>query len=95
MAGTKRVGRQPRRMMRGDQLSAETRAEVLRAYVHRFLDRSIYLPEMNRDRRAAADEEWLAEKAFYVRKDGRLDQRYRFCQPAYMADDDEQDGGER
>lgn len=79
-------GRQ-QRLTRGDQLSAEARRDVLAAYVHRFQDRSIYTPEMDRARREAADEEWLSAKAFYTRADGRLDGRYTHCEPVYLADD--------
>jgi hypothetical protein len=31
------------------------------------------------------DEEWLESHAFHVTREGRLDRRYRHCEPSYMA----------
>ena len=30
-------------------------------------------------------EQWAVGHAFYVRKDGKLDHRYRHCEPSWMA----------
>lgn len=60
-------------IVRGDRLIPEARAEALRAYVHR-------------DRRIP-DDEWLRAHAFYVTRIGRLDLRYRHCEPDYFAEE--------
>lgn len=32
------------------------------------------------------DAEWIADHAFYVKKDGSLDARYGHCEPAFLAE---------
>lgn len=64
------------RLIKGDALSSDLRRQVLARYVMRHHS-AIW---------QNSDEVWLAQHAFYVTKDGRLDERYRHCEPAYLAD---------
>lgn len=66
----------------GSALTNEDRAFVLRAYVHRFTrqhrpawahSNPNYKPQF------ADDNDWLANTEFAVRKNGRLDRRYKGC----------------
>ncbi len=79
------------KLIKGNQLSQKTRQEVLRAYIYRWTSEN--------DRRASAyatlstptiplqtDEEWLAEHAFYVNKDGSLSRNHSHAEPAFLAD---------
>jgi hypothetical protein len=63
------------RLVRGTDLTDSLRREVLSRYVNRHHDTT-----------SKTDSDWLAKKAFYVTKDGRLDNRYHHCEPAFMAD---------
>ena len=76
----------------GTDLRPDVRKEVLNAYGFRWtVDNytravkwydSLGMPQME----LQTDEQWLAEHAFYTRKDGKLDRRYNHCVPAYMID---------
>lgn len=63
------------RLIKGDELSAEQRREVLSAYVHRHLDTT-----------SKTDADWLAKHAFYITRAGRLARNRRHCEPAFMAE---------
>lgn len=78
-------------LIRGDRLKPETRAEVLRAYGYRWTHENETRARLWFGARVptaplVSDAEWLRTHAFSVRKDGKLNQRARFCFPAYMAD---------
>jgi hypothetical protein len=60
------------RLVKGNELSLELQRAVLSRYVHRHHS-------------GLPDSQWLAEHAFYVTEDGRLDERYCHCEPAYLA----------
>ena len=63
-------------LIRGDRLTKPQQSLVLSVYCHRHLDTIV-----------KTDQEWLAARAFHFLKDGkRLDRRYRYCEPAFMAD---------
>lgn len=63
------------KLVRGERLSASQRREVLNRYVHRHLDPTL-----------KDDDAWLKSHAFWIRKDGHLDERFRHCEPACLAD---------
>jgi hypothetical protein len=63
------------RLVKGDKLPANVKAEVLNAYVHRHLDTTC------RD-----DAQWLATHAFYITKRGTLARNVNHCEPHYLAD---------
>jgi hypothetical protein len=78
------------RLVIGIDLNAHQRALVLRCFGYRWT-------RENHDRARAwvghteptvplmTDEEWLESHAFHVTREGRLDRRYRHCEPSYMA----------
>jgi len=41
------------------------------------------------DKTSATFEDWAEKHAFYLCRDGSLDLRYNYCEPAYMAREDE------
>lgn len=69
-------------MRRGTALHPDDRREVLAAFVNRFtIERTpawargtLYKPQF-RD-----DQDWLANTLFHVRRNGRLDRRFKGCQ---------------
>lgn len=63
------------KLIRGNQLSAAVRAQVLSAFVYRHLDTT-----------TTSDNEWLATKAFYVTAKDSLSLRHRHCEPHYLAE---------
>lgn len=78
-------------LVKGNNLNPKTRAEVLRAFIYRWTT--------GNQRRAEAwkgldtptiplqsDEQWLAEHAFHVNKDGRLAANRHHAEPAFLAD---------
>lgn len=71
----------------GYELCDEDRRHVLAAYVHRFTGE--HRPAWSRKEwkdgkpyplQFADDADWLAHTRFCVRKDGRLDMRYKACE---------------
>jgi len=80
------------RLVRGDRLPAEARAEVLRAYIYRWTAEN---PDRERAWRGIkgqptlplqSDAAWLAEHAFHVTDSGRLARNRHRAEPAFMAD---------
>lgn len=79
----------------GSKLSPATRQEVLSAYGYRWtVENERRAREWFRAGKAepptaplVTDEEWLADHAFHVTRDGRLDARHRHAEPACLADD--------
>lgn len=74
------------RLVSGSMLCAEDRRHVLNAYVHRYT--GTHTPDWARCLRPdgseypvqfADDADWLANTRFVVRKNGRLDGRYKEC----------------
>lgn len=71
---------------RGSELHEKDQADVLRAYIYRNTiqnPRGAKLTGSTED--PINDSDWLFEKAFHVRKDGRLDRRVRGCMSASIA----------
>jgi hypothetical protein len=73
-------------MKRGTELTREDQRHVLSAFVHRFTGdhKPAWSNKEWKDGKPypvqfASDAEWLANTDFAVRKDGRLDQRVKFC----------------
>lgn len=75
----------------GDALTAPQRAEVLRAFVHRYTKE--HKPEWARKSMPngkpyqplfATDDAWLEAYCFAFTKAGRLDVRVRYCEPYYL-----------
>lgn len=84
------------RLIKGSDLNAAQRAEVLRAFVYRWTvenghranvwGRSGLTPPAMP---LQSDDEWLAEHAFHFLNDGsRLAGNIRFAEPSYLADDE-------
>ncbi len=74
------------KMTPGTALTAEDKAEVLRAYVHRYTKdhKPGWAKELRKDGtpfpvQFESDSEWLANSLFATRKDGRLNQRTKHC----------------
>ena len=76
------------KLTRGDKLTPEQRAAVLRVYVYRLTTENGYAQRNPCRARvpAISDEQWLREHAFYVTKDGHLSNRHGHCEPAYLAE---------
>lgn len=80
------------RLVRGDQLSPETRAVVLSAYGYRWTVENrerarMWYGKANcrpRNRPTQTDAEWLREHAFYVNRDGKLTANRTHAEPAYL-----------
>lgn len=82
-------------LVRGDKLSTETRETVLRRYSNRWTVENERCIRHQRDAVKAkgvepaplvSDDKWLAEHAFYVKRNGSLDERRNHCEPHYMAE---------
>ena len=69
------------RRCRGAYLTQGDQRHVLAAYVHRYTKSHVpnWARGTNYRPQFASDIDWLANTWFAVRKDGRLDQRYRAC----------------
>ena len=65
-------------LVRYNALTRRAKAQVKARYVYRHI-------AIGEGRAYASDVEWLQDHAFYVRKDGELDNRYHHCEPACMA----------
>ena len=63
------------KLVKGDHLNPATRRAVLARYVYRRLDTT-----------SKSDDAWLKAHAFYVKRNGELDARYKHCEPHYLAD---------
>lgn len=82
------------KLTRGTDLLPETRRQVLRAFTYRLTFENGY-PRRNPCKARVepiTDAEWLAAHAFYTRKDGALDGRMHYCEPAFLADNDVEEG---
>lgn len=79
-------------LIKGCELSEYTKRQVLNAYGYRWTNENyqravkwydnLGMPRIE----LQTDEQWLNDHAFYVTKRGDLDRRYRYCEPAYIAD---------
>jgi len=83
-------------LIRGDRLTPQQRREVLGAFSMRWTIDNVNrvanwanVPQTERPTiDLCTDDEWLRDHAFYFVADGsRLDWRYFFCEPAFMAED--------
>jgi hypothetical protein len=61
-----------------NELTQATQKEVRRRFVHWRYDPT-----------STTFEDWAYKHAFYVCKDGQLDNRYCHCEPSFMAEGDE------
>lgn len=62
------------RLVKYSNLSFAAKQQVKSAFVHWKYDTT-----------SKTFEEWANKKAFYVRADGKLSNRHRHCEPAFMA----------
>lgn len=75
----------------GDQLHADDRRAVLAQYLYRMtVEAQRQWPEVAHSMREngwrmpdRTDAEWLAATQFHVRRNGRLDARYSFCETSW------------
>ena len=76
------------KLVKGDALSAEARQQVLAAYVYRLTMENGYPARNPCGARVPpiSDAQWLAEHAFYIRKDGRLAGNRHHAEPSFLAD---------
>jgi len=59
-------------------LSESARRQVKRRYIYRRL-------AIGNGKAYASDAAWFDDHAFYVRNDGLLDNRYKHCEPQFLA----------
>lgn len=79
------------RQVNGLQLSATAQRQALDRFVYRMTQESIVRwPEAARQMKVGGyrmpirtDAEWLAATLFWVRKDGRLSNRHRYCETTH------------
>jgi hypothetical protein len=62
-------------LIKGNQLSADQKRQVLAAYVNRHLDTT-----------SRSDSEWLEKHAFYFTRSGQLSMKHKHCEPAFTAE---------
>ncbi len=81
------------KLVKGDNLNKEQWNEVLRRFIYRTYDKTIYPireqmvdPSMYDELCRNLDPVWVKAHAFYVRKDGKLADNYHHCEPAWMVD---------
>lgn len=74
-------------MVKGTSLNKEDQRFVLAAFVHRFTGE--HIPEWSKKKRPDGrgykvhfkdDLDWLNNTLFYVKKDGRIDNRFNRCE---------------
>jgi hypothetical protein len=65
-------------LVKWHQLSSHAQKEVRQTYIYWHYDTT-----------SSSFEDWAEKRAFHVRKDGELDQRYGYCELAFMAEGDE------
>jgi hypothetical protein len=75
------------KLIKGNDLSAQQRKDVLASFVYRLTTENGYPARNPCNARVAAisDAQWLAEHAFWINNDGSLSFNKRWCEPAYMA----------
>ncbi len=81
------------KLVKGENLTTAQRNEVLRAFIYRTYDKTIYPVQEKMIDPAQYDElcrnldpVWLNARAFYIRKDGHLAQKPGHCESASHAD---------
>lgn len=79
-------------LVKGENLTKEQITEVKSAFIYRW---TFDNPQRESAWRGLegqptipliSDEDWIREQAFYITNSGRLDGRYNFCEPVWMAD---------
>jgi hypothetical protein len=75
------------KQVKGTKLTAEDQKHVLASYVHRFTrdHKPKWANKPWKDGKPypvqfASDQDWLENTVFFVRDNGRLDQRYKRCE---------------
>jgi hypothetical protein len=63
-------------LVKFENLTHKTKCQVAAQYVNWIHAQAHYGNFQN----------WAKDHAFYIRKDGKLDERHRHCEPAFMAD---------
>lgn len=78
------------KLVKGSHLSNIARKEVLAAFNLRWTVENVTprIRELlgNPTAPIVTDKQWLAEHAFYIKRDGHLASSPAHCEPAYMAD---------
>jgi len=83
-------------LIKGDQLTPSQQREVLRADIFagrwtkenyeraKVWEHSSNIPDLSDV--PVSDKQWLSNHAFYILPDGHLAHKPAYCEPAYMAD---------
>ncbi len=74
------------KLVKGSDLNAAQRQEVLNAFGYRFMNTTIYPKDEPVMARSQHDGQWLEQHAFYIRKDGHLAHKPNHCEPVFLAD---------
>lgn len=76
------------RLIKGSELTQQTKREVLASFVYRPTIENGYPRHNPCGARvpAVSDEQWLKEHAFYVTKQGRLALNRHYAKPAFMVE---------
>jgi hypothetical protein len=78
------------KLVKGKDLTPAQVSQVKAAFLYRLTVENGY-PKRNpvgATVPAITDGEWLEKHAFFIRKDGNLASKPAFCEPAYMADEE-------
>jgi len=67
------------KLIKGKDLTSDQLRQVLSAYVHRF-------HAIGPDKFYKTEKDWILDHAFYFTKQGRLSNRHKHCEPAFMAE---------
>lgn len=76
------------KLVKGSDIHPSRHAAILARFVYRLTTENGY-PERNpcgATCPAISDAQWIAEHAFWLRKDGQLVLNRRYAEPAFMAD---------
>jgi hypothetical protein len=63
------------KLVKWQNIENGTKREIEARYVHWKYDTTV-----------SNFEQWAQQHAFYIRRDGKLDDRYNHCEPDYLAD---------
>lgn len=81
------------KLVKGENLTAAQVKQVKAAFVHRFTGEHVpaWAKQPRPDGTAyepmyATDADWIADKAFYVHKDGQIASTPHHCEPVSMAE---------
>lgn len=63
------------KLVKWQNIEIKTKREIEARYVNWKYDTTV-----------SSFEQWAQQHAFYIRRDGKLDDRYNHCEPDYLAD---------